>query len=653
MSRSFYRVDAHPVEWFDGVQENSTLPTPEFILKDRFGFPDFRAGQREAIEGFLEGKDVVVLMPTGGGKSLCYQIPGLIAAREKKGTTLIISPLISLMKDQVEGLRAKNISAAFLNSSQDLEEWRETNQAIWRGEIDLLYVSPERMNSAGFRRMIREIPLAMAAVDEAHCVSQWGHDFRPAYRKLFYLKRTLKLPVMAVTATATPAVLEDIGVALRLREPIVVTGSFRRPNLQFNVKYLRGDEERLQSLERILAERPLSGRAIIYCATRKKVERVTEHITALGYPVSAYHGGLEDDVRSRIQEAYDTNSNAILVATNAFGMGVDHPNVRLVIHFQMPGSVDGYYQEAGRAGRDGAPANCIAFYGPGDLVTHKNLVRRGGKRSREALASRLEEVDAVGRFAMNFNCRQVELSRHFGSRVALDHEACHVCDFCTAPSPLKKAIREEWKLIERAREERAAKRSTFIDGDEDEILLAFIQGLKRPENVKRISKALRGSKAKDVKRRGLLKVPGHGLLKGLPEEAIQRRIEEFIAQGVLQRKGIKYPTVWPTGKRVRAKKGEGVTRKRKSLGSPLADSLSQYRKKTARRLRWKPFMVFTNKVILELDTQRPRTVAQLGAISGLGSKRIDRFGQDILEIISEASEHSEEDRSLPEEEESK
>jgi len=613
---------------------------PLALLNSSFGFSAFRPGQKEAIEAFLEGRDVVVLMPTGGGKSLCYQIPALVAARERKGLTLVISPLISLMKDQVQALRDRGISAAFLNSSQDLEEWRATNSALWRGEVDLLYVSPERMKSAGFRRMIRELPVAMAAVDEAHCVSQWGHDFRPSYRKLFYLKRTLKLPVMAVTATATPHVLSDLAAGLRLKDPVLVTGRFRRPNLRFRIQCLRTEDERFEALVHRLKcqDSPKSGRTFIYCATRKKVDGLTHRLQDHGWNALAYHAGLKEGVREKVHNQVDADENVLLVATNAFGMGVDHPNVRLVVHFQMPGSLDAYYQEAGRAGRDGELSECLGFYGPGDLATHKQLVRRGRDMTRERLAQRLSEVDAVGTFALSFRCRQSLLGSHFGSEHPEDMLLCGQCDICREGERVRKEQKEERARGQKARAERLARRSTEVSGDETEILLGFIQELKRPESAPRVAKALRGSRAKEIKRRGLHNHPAHGLLKGLPQEAIERRIDELLKEGLLESKGIKYPTIWPANKRVRAKKGEGKTRKKKTLGSPLRDALSAFRKKTARRLRWKAFMVFTNQVILELDEQRPATLEALKEIRGLGEKRIDRFGTEILDIIHGSSE---------------
>lgn len=616
---------------------------PNQVLQRVYGFSEFRPGQEAAIHSFLKGEDVVVLMPTGGGKSLCYQIPALVAAQEKRGITLVISPLISLMKDQVSALRDRGVAAAFLNSSQDLEEWRTTHSDLWNGKVDILYVSPERMASPSFRRMIRQLPIAQAAIDEAHCVSQWGHDFRKSYSKLFYLKRTLKLPIMAVTATATPRVFEDIVARLRLPDPKLIRGTFRRENLRLSLLHLRKDEERLVALVQRLRERGATpgdkGRAIVYCATRKKVESVTAHLRSKGFLVESYHAGRSDAAREVAHQAYHDGKRRILVATNAFGMGVDHPDVRLVVHFQMPGTLDAYYQEAGRAGRDGNPADCLAFFGPGDIATQKMLIRRTRDSTRERMASRLAEVDQVRTFAWSLQCRQVLLGRHFGSEHALDLIPCGVCDVCAEPDATRKRVEVERKAAQASLRERASQRSTPVSHDESEILLGFIDQLKRPESIKRITLALRGSKAKEIKRRGMHKSPGHGLLKSLPPEAIERRLEEFIAEGALERKGVKYPTVWPSGKPVRAKKGEGVPRKKKSLGSPLMDALSAYRKKKARSLRWKPYMIFTNAVIEALEKTKPSSLKGLMNISGLGEKRIERFGPEILDIIHSTADY--------------
>ena len=481
------------------------------VLKDVFGHLEYRPGQREAIDALCAGRDAVVLLPTGAGKSLCYQVPALVASRQGRGTTVVVSPLIALMQDQVGALRGRGVMAAALNSHQDEDEQRMVVSALLRGDLEILYVSPERAALAGFRRLLERVPIALLAIDEAHCVSQWGHDFRPEYLRLGELRQLVAAPAVALTATATPQVMNEIVRELHMRDPLQVRGDFRRPNLAFAVQRLRGGAERVAALVAACEQANLTGRvgpgrAIVYCSTRKKTQAVAEALRSHGFATAYYHAGRTAEMRERVQRAFELGKVRVLVATNAFGMGVDYPDVRLIVHFQAPGSVAAYYQEAGRAGRDGEPAHCLMFFGAGDLVTQRRL-QSGPDVDPRRVARALDDLEA---YATGSTCRQRMLSSYFTGR---DEQAsCGLCDLCggartAAPPPRR---------------------------------------------------------------------PGRSQLMG---------------------------------------------------------ELESFRARMARALRWKAYMVFQDRVIAALEEERPRSLAALERIPGLGPAKIARFGHDILDIV--------------------
>jgi ATP-dependent DNA helicase RecQ len=348
------------------------LDSARAVLQRYFGYPDFRGGQADAIGGVLGGRDVLVLMPTGGGKSLCYQVPATVL----DGLTLVVSPLISLMQDQVGGLTAKGIPAAFINSSISKAEGMARLEAAARAELKMLYVAPERFASAPFRERLPNLGVRLVAVDEAHCISQWGYDFRPAYLRLGMLREILRCPVIALTATATPEVRRDICRELRLERPIVVARGFDRPNLSWHVLGARNDAAKDRNLVQLLrAEK--SGVAVVYASTRKTVDALTDLLNRVGIKSAGYHAGIAGAERERLQDAFMHERVRVVIATNAFGMGIDKPNVRLVAHFSMPATLEAYYQEAGRAGRDREPARCALLYAHGDRRTHEFLIDQG------------------------------------------------------------------------------------------------------------------------------------------------------------------------------------------------------------------------------------------------------------------------------------
>ena len=405
------------------------------VLRGVFGHDGFRAGQGEAVAAVIAGRDAAVLLPTGAGKSLCYQVPAVVGFRAGRGTTIVISPLIALMNDQVSALVGRGVAAGAIHSQQEDDVQRDVIAAFLRGELALLYVSPERAALASFRRLLTRVPIALYAVDEAHCLSQWGHDFRPEYLQLHELREVVAAPVIALTATATPRVMDEIVAELRLCMPAIVRGDFRRPNLRFAVYHHASDDDRLATVLAVCDAAGLraghgAGRAIVYCSTRKNTERVSDALRSAGFPAAHYHAGRTALARDRAQTSFARGRTRILVATSAFGMGVDYSDVRLLIHYQSPGSLEAYYQEAGRAGRDGDPASCLLLFRPGDLVTQRKL--QLGGRTSGAMAARVEtSLAAIERYARAAQCRQAMLCAHFTGTDF--HAACGSCDACSDP----------------------------------------------------------------------------------------------------------------------------------------------------------------------------------------------------------------------------
>ena len=349
-----------------------TLDDARAALQRHFGYPDFRGAQADAIAAVFARRDVLVLMPTGGGKSLCFQVPALLLG----GPTVVVSPLISLMQDQVDALKRRGVPATFVNSTLDAGE-REARIALAeRGEVKLLYVAPERFDVPGFRERLRAMGVPLLAVDEAHCISQWGHDFRPAYLRLGELRQRLGCPVIALTATATPEVRRDITSQLRLRDPLLLARGFDRENLAWHVIGAANDPQKDALLLALLRRAPREGVSLVYAATRRKVDSLADMLNRAGVRAAGYHAGVPPDERRRLQESFIAGTAGVVIATNAFGMGIDKPDVRLVVHYDMPPSLEAYYQEGGRAGRDGGGARCILLHAPRDRLTHKFLIEQ-------------------------------------------------------------------------------------------------------------------------------------------------------------------------------------------------------------------------------------------------------------------------------------
>jgi ATP-dependent DNA helicase RecQ len=505
------------------------------ILNSTFNLTSFKEGQHEAIDAIIEKKDLIAVLPTGGGKSLIYQLPSVIA---KAGITIVISPLISLMKDQVDSLNRLGIVAAFCNSSQDeLEQLKIISDSV-NGKIKLLYISPERAMSSSFLNYYSKMKVNFIAVDEAHCVSQWGHDFRPEYRELSKLRDVKKdIFFVALTATATKKVILDIQRSLGLRDPIIIKKSFLRKNLSFNVEYFTTDfdkEKRLLDLLNSEIFSKVHGKGIIYSATRSKADELNKFLQSNGIKSTVYHAGKSDSIRLKNQDTYFKGKSRLMIATNAFGMGVDSSDVRLIVHYQTPASIESYYQEAGRAGRDGMSAKCILFFQKKDLVVQNFIIRKESNfKNGETLFGEMKS------YIFSETCRQKIICSYFGEEI----ESCGNCDLCI-PSDLDSDRKDYLDNTQKLADQKELKKIYMFNEMELDSLKSIFQKLPGIFGKNMIISILRGSKLKKILRLKLDKKEEFGKLKHIPEEAISFKIEEWLKDKVLIEKGQKYPLLY-------------------------------------------------------------------------------------------------------------
>jgi len=600
------------------------------VLAHTFGLTGFRPGQREAAEASLEGRDALVVLATGGGKSLCYQAPAVALFAAGVGPTLVVSPLLALMDDQVRALRALGVRATALHSGIP---WSEQKRALdTLGEHALVYLSPERLLSPRTRSRILAQRFARAVVDEAHCISEWGHDFRPDYTALGMLKSELGLPVMALTATATPRVREEIERQLGLVDPVRVIGAFARPNLAFGV-HLETQMTRTKWATQALlnagfGEKKPNGRAIVYATTRGRAQTVQRALRKAGIRAGYYHAGRKDSAKQRAQGYFADGTTPVLVATSAFGMGIDQPDVRIVLHVEAPGTLEAYVQQAGRAGRDGLPAQCWLAFSFADARIHERL------RGPNPTPGSVEGFRALEQYALSTRCRAQQLVEHFGEPGA---KACGACDACTNLAAVEASkLAVQARGLERA-QERVDKRikdsGIELSAEELSRIERCVDAFVKPLGRRFIVKALRGSQARDVKRKGLLKNPMFGALRDAPEDAIFRGIDRLLSGGTLAPKGKKYPTLWIANKPVRSKRTTDGMRV-KAKPTSMERALKDLRRKEAKRRRIKAYQVFKNVDLSRLVAAPPRTESDLRAI--LGAARAEKYGTAILEITRSA-----------------
>ena len=594
------------------------------MLETYFGYTSFRPAQEAPIASLLRNEDVIGIMPTGAGKSICFQIPALC----KAGLTIVFSPLISLMKDQVDGLLVQNIPAALINSTLTQAEFNKTMYEVRSGKIKLLYIAPERLGSNFFCNVLRALPIAQVIVDEAHCISEWGHDFRPSYRLIGeWLNSLPKRPIVgAFTATATKYVENDIKKLLGLDKANVYVTGFDRSNLSFSV--IRTPKRMDYVVHYVRQHANENG--IIYCATRKDVDRVYENLTRAGIKVGHYHGGLSDEVRREMQNAYADDKLQVMVATNAFGMGIDKSNVRYVLHYQMPRNMESYYQEAGRAGRDGAPAECILLYSGQDVQVHKYLIEQSIE-TPERQEVELRKLQSMIDYCFCSNCLRKYMLNYFGESTVWT--TCDNCSSCKGSGD-KVNVTKEAKAIFRA-----------------------IMGTDERYGASMITSIVRGDRTDRIMRAGHDALPVFGLLSNVDEKSIKGLIQQFVASGYLRSSSGKYPVLSLTAgaEEVLAghKEVEEIrqhvsvpSRTSRSTSTPsrgkassgaggLFEHLRQHRKRLAEAAGLRPYLIFPDTVLIDLANLRPTTLGEFGNVKGVGEAKLKKYGLSFLQAIAE------------------
>ena len=587
-------------------------------LQKYFGYTEFREGQETLINAILEGKDALGIMPTGGGKSLCYQIPALLLPN----ITLVISPLISLMKDQVDALSEIGIAATFINSTLDEESMRERLIGIRQNRYKIIYIAPERLNSYLIRSLFSAVPISFIAVDEAHCISKWGHDFRPAYGEIvdFVYQLSYRPPMGAYTATATLDVIDEIKQLLHLQDPVESIISFDRKNLTFEV--LKVSDKRQYIVDFIKRFYPKDA-GIIYCTTRKNVETLTEFLQKAGFEALAYHGGMDGDMREENQNAFIYDKVQIIVATNAFGMGIDKSNVRFVIHYNMPQNMEAYYQEAGRAGRDGDPAHCLLMYSPRDISNQKYLIENNEfivDPDRKTIL--YQNLQSLIDYCHSEECLRAEILRYFSEVPAF--ETCDNCGNCTNTTPKINITIEAQKI------------------------LSCVYRIQQNYGLTTVIQVLRGSKNQQILERELDKVSTYGIMSNYSDRAIREMIMTLIARGYLYQTPDARPILKLKNEAKEILKGEKQLFHRQDLvvnreisnpethyRAPFYEPLRELRLELARERDVPAYAIFTDATLREIAEVKPKTPGAFLNIKGVGMKKLDQYGTLFIEKIKE------------------
>ena len=583
------------------------------LLKSHFGYDHFRPLQEDIITNVLDQNDTLVLMPTGGGKSLCYQLPSLCF----EGLTMVVSPLIALMKDQVDSLKANGIAAEFINSTVSFTEISRIRRRATNGQLKILYVAPERLALPGFRDFMHSLDVSLIAIDEAHCISEWGHDFRPDYRNLKALRHDFPaVPVIALTATATEEVRQDIIAQLDLQKVRTFLASFNRANLTYLVEPKRVAFNELLDLLRKHENEPV----IIYCISRKETESLAADISANNLKALPYHAGLDNEVREKTQEKFIRDKVPIIVATIAFGMGIDKPDIRLVVHYDLPKTLEGYYQETGRAGRDGLPSECVLFYSYRDKMKQDYFVDQIEDHTKRENAQ--QKLAQVIEFCELQTCRRKYVLEYFGEE-STDH--CGGCDVCLTP-------REEFDATEIAQK----------------ILSAVIRTGER-FGVNHLSEVLRGATTKRVRSLGHDKLTVFGIVVDFTDDELKQMVSLLLAQGLLLKNGNQYPTVSVTrAGRTFLKGWEKLTLmvpKRESKVVPgldganpeydrsLFEKLRALRKELADERDVPPYIIFSDASIQQMAYYFPQSGESFASINGVGAQKLAQFSDQFLAVI--------------------
>lgn len=611
------------------IEMNNNFQTPQEALKVLFGYDAFRPGQESVIDSILSGKDVCAIMPTGAGKSVCYQIPAMLLP----GITLVISPLISLMQDQVKALNEAGIAAAFINSSLSERAFHETVRKTRNGDYKILYVAPERLVTEGFMELAKTIEISMVTVDEAHCISQWGQDFRPSYMNISQFVDMLeKRPIVsAFTATATENVREDIICTLGLQDPFVLVNGFDRENLFFQVEKPKSKEQYI--LDYVASHESESG--IIYCATRKNVDNLYNLLEIKGFSVAKYHAGMSAEERKRMQDDFVFDFTSIVVATNAFGMGIDKSNVRYVIHYNMPQSMENYYQEAGRAGRDGLEAKCILLFSAQDIVINRLLLEHKEMTdlSPEELATvkerDMQRLQSMERYCYTTECLRNYILKYFGEK---PKKPCGDCGNCLHTFETLDMTDAAKQIINCVYESRQRFGKTIIID------------------------TVAGAKTARLTEIGAVNYKSYGVLASTNKKLIRRLVEQMVAEGYLRVgdyqvvklgnfQALKDPETTVMVKITdddklpqRAEKPKKKTNGKDALtaaGFKLFDKFRELRLQIAREENMPPYIIFSDKTLIDMAVKMPRSKSEMLEVSGVGENKYGKYGERFLRVIEE------------------